>query len=124
MPGARAPGGRLGRDAGGHVITPGGCHLRVSYAQTAADLTENGAWFPNIITPNGDRLNDRWAVPNLPAGARLRIYGRWGQLVYESSNYHNDWAAEGQPAGQYYYLLEQEQLCPKPQVKGWIEMVR
>ena len=109
---------------GVRVMTPGGCHFRVSYTQTAAELTKRGALLPNVITPNGDHPNDRWTVPNLPAGARLRIYGRWGKLAYETNNYHNDWAAEGQPAGLYYYLLEHEQLCPKPQVKGWIEVVR
>ncbi len=106
------------------VTTPAGCHFRVSYAQTVADLAGTGAPLPNIITPNGDRLNDRWVVPGLPAGARLRVYSRWGQLVYESRDYRNDWGAEGLPAGLYFYVLEHERLCPQPRAKGWMEVVR
>ena len=109
---------------GVRVTTPGGCQFRASYAQTAVSLPATSARFANVITPNGDGRNDHWVVPGLPAGARLRVFSRWGQPVYESSHYRNDWAAEGLPAGPYYFLLEHAQLCPRPQVKGWIEVLR
>jgi gliding motility-associated-like protein len=77
---------------------------------------------PNIITPNGDRLNDTFFVPNLPPGlCQVRIYSRWGQEVYRSDDYQQDWAAIDQPAGVYYYLL---QLPNQAVTKGWVEVVR
>jgi gliding motility-associated-like protein len=81
-----------------------------------------GTALPNIITPNGDGLNDKFIVPNLPPGlCQVRIYSRWGQEVYRSADYQQDWAAIGQPAGVYYYLL---QLPNQTVTKGWVEVIR
>ncbi|WP_133274532.1 DUF7948 domain-containing protein [Hymenobacter radiodurans] len=81
---------------------------------------------PNIITPNGDGKNDVFKPSEAVAvepGTRLRLYNRWGKEVYASDNYANDWMAAGQPAGIYYYTLENERFCT-PRVKGWLEVVK
>jgi gliding motility-associated-like protein len=63
---------------------------------------------PNIITPNGDNLNDNFKVPNLEyyPNSQLIIYNRWGRKVYESSNYQNDWNGEKCSDGVYYFILQ------------------
>lgn len=77
---------------------------------------------PNIITPNGDGLNDKFVIPNLPPGlCQVRIYARWGQEVYRSDDYQQDWTALDQPDGVYYYIL---QLPNQPVTKGWVAVVR
>jgi gliding motility-associated-like protein len=77
---------------------------------------------PNIITPNGDGLNDTFRPQGWPAGAlQLRVCSRWGQSVFETANYNLDWDASGLPAGLYYYLLQAPGQAP---VKGWVEVVR
>lgn len=54
--------------------------------------------FPNVITPNGDNVNDVFAIVNLntnfdpsnPKGTNsneLFIYNRWGKRVYHAENY-------------------------------------
>jgi|GEM_PF-490779 len=76
---------------------------------------------PNVITPNQeDRLNHSF---RLPPGCppRLQIFSRWGQRVFESAAYQNDWSAEGQPAGVYHYLLE---YPDGRRVRGWVEVVK
>ena len=84
---------------------------------------------PNVITPNGDGLNDAFA-PNLSrTGAaddceaavvqRFRVYNRWGREVYHATAARWDGAAV--PAGTYYYLIEFEN---RPSLKGWLEVVR
>ncbi len=75
---------------------------------------------PNIITPNGDALNQTFRLPS-DCAPRLQLFSRWGQQVFEAATYHNDWAAEGQPAGIYYYLLE---YPDGHRVKGWLEVVK
>lgn len=65
---------------------------------------------PNIITPNGDGFNDYFM---LIAGDheeiwQLEIFNRLGKLVYSSTNYKNEWDAEGLPATVYYYSLESD----------------
>lgn len=49
---------------------------------------------PNIFTPNGDGLNDRFAPVGLCADGtdyRFEVYNRWGQLVFESSDLEEAW---------------------------------
>ncbi len=65
----------------------------------------------NICTPNGDGSNDTWKVSDLNQimGCTVKIFNRWGQLVYESSDYKNDWGGTKDggilPDGVYYYTI-------------------
>ncbi|MDY6327466.1 MAG: gliding motility-associated C-terminal domain-containing protein [Bacteroidales bacterium] len=76
------------------MTTNSGCHDSVSHYV----VIEDNLIFPNIITPNGDGVNDVWAIGNLNTSIneedpdrfrsnRLRIYDRWGGLVYKADNY-------------------------------------
>lgn len=68
----------------------------------------------NMITPNGDGKNDflefRGAEKFGPN--TLKIYNRWGNLVYQKVNYQNDddrfdgmYKGQPLPAGNYYYVI-------------------
>ncbi|MDO7847845.1 gliding motility-associated C-terminal domain-containing protein [Hymenobacter sp. M29] len=75
---------------------------------------------PNIITPNGDTQNQFFRLgPDCPP--RLQIFSRWGQQVLDAPAYRDDWKAEGQPDGVYYYLLT---YPDGHRLKGWVEVVR
>jgi gliding motility-associated-like protein len=77
---------------------------------------------PNIITPNNDRQNDRFVINERTRGPwQIAIYSRWGQRLYHSADYQNDWGADA-PAGVYYYLL-QSAVDGRPK-KGWLEVLR
>lgn len=64
------------------------------------------------FSPNGDGINDYWKIINIDAFGvcKVKIYNRWGDLVYSSSNYLNDWDGKRNgkmlPQGTYYYLIE------------------
>jgi gliding motility-associated-like protein len=69
---------------------------------------------PNILTPNGDGQNDAWILNskiNL-AGSHLVVFNRWGEKVYETTDYNNDWKGtymtsnDKLPDGTYYYVLK------------------
>ncbi len=62
---------------------------------------------PNVFTPNNDGVNDDLEFTNLQYfnGASLRVYNRWGQVVYESDAYKNNWKAEGISDGTYFFTL-------------------
>ena len=62
---------------------------------------------PNIFTPNGKNGNDAFFIEGLDkyAGSELMIYNRWGSLVFESSDYRNDWRAVDISEGNYWYVL-------------------
>lgn len=65
---------------------------------------------PNIITVNGDHINDEFYITNLKPNSRLVIQNRWGNVVFETSNYKNDWGGiditgEKLDDGVYFYQL-------------------
>ncbi|MFN3874322.1 MAG: PKD domain-containing protein [Flavobacteriales bacterium] len=77
---------------------------------------------PNVITPNGDQSNDYFAIENIQYwGNELAIYNRWGQVVYEASNYRNTWKADELPDGTYYYVLK---LHDKKEYTGHVTVLR
>lgn len=59
----------------------------------------------NVITPNGDGLNDVFIFKNLPNYSQLRIYDKKKKLIYSSNNYKNNWDGEIYPSGAYEYEL-------------------
>jgi gliding motility-associated-like protein len=67
---------------------------------------------PNGFTPDGDNYNDKFVIPGLTnyATIELSVYDRYGQLVYESTNYANDWDGTSMkgmdlPDDTYFYVL-------------------
>ncbi|NVO85419.1 T9SS type B sorting domain-containing protein [Hymenobacter terrestris] len=79
-------------------------------------------FIPNVITPNGDALNEQFVAKGLPTGIwQLRIYSRWGVLVFESADYQHDWG-QNAVAGTYYYVFHQ---AGSPlSYKGWLQVIR
>ncbi|MBL7793224.1 MAG: gliding motility-associated C-terminal domain-containing protein [Saprospiraceae bacterium] len=68
----------------------------------------------NLITPNDDGKNDGLDFGSIGKYGpnSLRVYNRWGDLVYQKVNYQSDderfdGTSKGQPlpAGTYYYVL-------------------
>jgi gliding motility-associated-like protein len=47
--------------------------------------------FPNIFSPNSDATNDLFKIEKLPANTELIILNRWGNVVFSSDNYQNNW---------------------------------
>jgi len=83
---------------------------------------------PNVFTPNGDGTNDKWQIKNLAAYAEcvVDIYNRYGQLVYHSVGYTNEWDGTSKgnqlPAGTYYYIINPKTVL-KP-IAGFVDIVR
>jgi gliding motility-associated-like protein len=48
--------------------------------------------FPNVFTANGDGINDFFEIQNLPENTQVIILNRWGNVVFSSNNYQNNWA--------------------------------
>jgi gliding motility-associated-like protein len=55
------------------------------------DSSENSFEFPNVITPNNDGINDFFEIDNLPENTEVIILNRWGNVVFSSANYQNNW---------------------------------
>jgi gliding motility-associated-like protein len=69
---------------------------------------------PQGISPNGDGKNDNLEFANLLyyTPAKLKVFNRYGTIVYQDDNYQNNWdgtdAVTHQPLpdGTYFYVLE------------------
>lgn len=90
---------------------------------------------PNVFTPNGDGINDRFFIPSAqhnPEVFSLEIYNRWGQRIYDTSGPRSGWNGESRldgtaPAGVYYFVVTLESPCNpqgKEEVKGSLQLVR
>lgn len=62
---------------------------------------------PNVVTANGDNKNDVFKINGLDnfPNSVLTVFNRWGNKVYSSTNYKNDWKPDNSD-GTYFYVLE------------------
>ncbi|RYY40572.1 MAG: PKD domain-containing protein [Chitinophagaceae bacterium] len=83
---------------------------------------------PNVFTPNGDGVNDRWVIEYLESypGATIEIFNRYGQPVFRSVNYPSAWdgTLNGKPlpTGTYYYIINPKN--GRKQMSGFVDLIR
>lgn len=79
---------------------------------------------PNAFSPNGDLFNEYLKIPFLSQypNNQVVIYNRWGKLVYEATEYKNDWNGDDLPEGTYFYVVTAPQLVAP--LKGTITLIR
>lgn len=105
-----------------------GCVVRDTFYVVVVDLT-----IPDGFSPNGDELNDYFVIPELEdyTASSLVVWNRWGDVVFESEDYKNDWAGTCESGlcfgsgtdvadGTYFYSLTIEGL----RLEGYITIIR
>lgn len=90
--------------------------------------------FPNVVTPNGDGINDIFEIINLVEGLgyptnELSIFDRWGKRVFHKENISSkddfwDPGADNTPAGTYFYRFVGKGYLGNIQRNGVIEVLR
>lgn len=126
-----------------HVESNSGCSSEIIHTV----VIEQDLIFPNVITPNGDGINDVFAIENLntnvnpedPDGYRnnrLMIYDRWGKKVYDAKNYdtyanngtiypgNQVFDASGLQDGVYYYSFHYKGKAKTITFNGSITVLR
>ena len=68
-------------------------------------------WVPNVFSPNGDSKNETFnAVGDNLTGFSLKIFNRWGNLLFETNSIGNGWDGTHKgskvSSGTYVYLIE------------------
>jgi len=92
------------------VTSAGGCE---SYDEVTV-VVEVPIYVPNTFTPNGDGYNDYWEITNMSRypSAKVTVYDRWGQKVFNVVGYTNDKRWDGTnrglklPAATYFYVID------------------
>lgn len=125
------------------LYTDGGCGDSISHFV----VIEDNLVFPNVITPNGDGINDVWAIENLNTDINpedpdeyrhneLIVHDRWGKQVFRAKNYDtyarngeihtgtNPFSAADLSDGVYYYTFTYKGKAKTTQWHGSITVVR
>jgi gliding motility-associated-like protein len=119
------------------VLDNNGCATEDNYTiSVERDDCDAPVYIPQGFSPDGDGTNESFVIPgieNYPNNS-IRIFNRWGSVVYEKSPYNNDW--NGQPGsglivlkndgylptGTYYYVIE---LAPGMQpITGYVYLIK
>lgn len=82
-------------------------------------------FLPQGFSPDGDGKNDKLVFTGLEyfSPASLKVFNRYGTLVYENEEYQNDWGGTSTesgkplPDGSYYYVL---QLADKTRYNNYL----
>jgi len=80
-----------------------------------------------LFTPNNDGFNDYWEIPDLESYGKcdVRVYNRWGKLVFSSPDYHNEWDGTSNgvnlPSAAYYFIIKSETAGS---ITGTVNIVR
>lgn len=125
------------------LVTGGGCGDSVCHGV----VIEDDLIFPNVITPNGDGVNDVWAIGNLNTAINpedpdeyrhneLRVSDRYGKVVFQAKNYDtwskdgeihqglNPFDGEGLSDGVYYFVFTYKGKAKSFQWNGSITIIR
>lgn len=113
-------------DAGFYTVTltvvgSAGCMDTV----TMVYHVEGALNIPNVITPNGDGVNDYLKFKGLEAlgSNHIAIFNRWGKKLFEQDNYKNDWNGAGHNDGTYFFILTVPNATPN-NYKGHFQIIR
>ena len=101
-------------------------------AENTILLVNDFLQFPNVVSPNGDGINDRFVIQNLVEGNgypinTLDIYNKWGVRVFHKDNIASDedfWDPKDMPTGTYFYRFSARGYNGNIEHNGAIEVVR
>jgi gliding motility-associated-like protein len=100
--------------------------LSVNDNTSSVSIVVKAFFAPNVITPNGDGLNDTVVLNGLGkfVSNELIIFNRNGSNVFQTKNYQNDWSAKGLTNGTYLYKITSIDETGKVHTfTGWIQVI-
>lgn len=103
-----------------------------SFGEVRSVFTSSVFEWPNVITPNGDGVNEQFRPLNnlLDGSWSLIVFNRWGQVVHDSGQRSIGWDGRN-PAGVecsegiYYYIASVRNECEQPRMlNGFVTLLR
>ncbi len=93
---------------------PGNENYNSAESEISVDVKSTHENILHLFTPNNDGFNDLWEIPDLESYGKceVKVYNRWGKLVFSSPDYHNEWdgTSDGAdlPSAAYYFIIKSE----------------
>jgi gliding motility-associated-like protein len=101
------------------IACENGINKDSSVSNLSCAVLPSRIFVPNAFTPMGDSLNDVWKVSALSIynaigknvkGFDLKIYNRWGTLVFQTKDLHQGWdgtfRGQKSPVDVYIYMID------------------
>ena len=93
---------------------------------SCTDPDDNQIFVSPLLTPGVNGPESTWKIINFEQypSSMVKVFNRYGQVVFRKVNYQNDWAGtydktgELLPAGSYYYVVEVPETGKVK--KGWL----
>jgi gliding motility-associated-like protein len=105
------------------------CSFPIIVSQTEIEIG-----IAEIVTPDGDGINDEWTLLNIEKfkDNKVVIVDRWGSVIFTCSGYNNEsqtWRGTSSggaqvPTGTYFYTLSVRFGRSKIEKSGFIELIR
>ena len=89
-------------------------------------------FIPDGFSPNGDGINDNFEITHpISLKIELEVYNRWGNIVYKSPDYQNNWDGRGMdnlfgqelPAGTYYCMFKAINISSGQEVSSGVKSI-
>lgn len=102
----------------------------VVIAQGVVDLGGDCFSSKEVLSFNGNGKNTELIIRCAEKfDNTLRIFNRWGQLVYETTNYHNTWSGvdnsgKDVPEGGYFFVFEYNDAGTTERIRGSVTILR
>ena len=109
---------------------PTSCHTATATIKVISNQ-RNVPTATNVITPNGDGLNEGLMILGFDANApdnnsSIVIYNQWGDVVYKAAPYRNDWVGvfkeKPLPDGTYYFVFKRNPTAEP--IKNFVTIIR
>lgn len=101
--------------------------VNVAYKEVTYEVSQ-------LITPNGDGVNDVWELKNIELfkDNKVTVVDRWGGVIYTATGYNNttvSWNGMNEkgiaaPTGTYFYTITVKFRDTTVDKKGFVELVR
>lgn len=109
---------------------PSNCHTATATIKVISNQ-RNQPTATNVITPNGDGLNEGLVILGFDANSpdnnsSIVIYNQWGDVVYRASPYRNDWVGifkeKPLPDGTYFFVFKRSPTATA--IKNFVTIIR
>jgi len=104
------------------VIDPNGCTAiqTINITSHCTDIK-----MANTFTPNADGANDTWVIEGLDANSTIKVYNRYGSIVFNSHGYSEPWDGTYKgsklPTGTYYFIINAK--AGTQVLSGWVSII-